>query len=54
VVTKNEHLAVVQAVARHDPDEAEEAMRTHLSSALRRLEQFVSGSQHVDAVEQRG
>ncbi len=30
-VTKNEHLAVVDAVAKHDPDGAEEAMRAHLA-----------------------
>ena len=54
VVTKNEHLAVVQAVARHDPEGAEEAMRTHLGSALRRLEQFVSGSGSADERGQRG
>jgi len=42
-VTKNEHLAVVDAVAKHDPDGAEEAMRAHLVSALERLETFVEG-----------
>ena len=42
-VTKNEHLAVVDAVAKHDPDGAEEAMRAHLVSALERLETFVDG-----------
>jgi DNA-binding GntR family transcriptional regulator len=42
-VTKNEHLAVVDAVAKHDPDGAEEAMRAHLVSALKRLETFVEG-----------
>ncbi|MFL5650795.1 MAG: GntR family transcriptional regulator [Chloroflexota bacterium] len=42
-VTKSEHLAVVDAVARHDPDEAAEAMRLHLVSALERLETFVDG-----------
>jgi len=42
-VTKNEHLAVVKAIAKHDPDGAEEAMRAHLVSALERLETFVDG-----------
>src|SRR4051812_3883803 len=42
-VTKNEHLAVVDAVARQDPDGAAEAMRVHLVSALERLETFVDG-----------
>jgi len=42
-VTKNEHLAVVDAVARRDPDGAAEAMRAHLVSALERLETFVDG-----------
>ena len=42
-VTKNEHLAVVAAIAKHDPDGAEEAMRAHLASALERLETFVDG-----------
>ena len=42
-VTKNEHLAVVEAIAKHDPDGAEEAMRAHLVSALERLETFVDG-----------
>ena len=42
-VTKNEHLAVVDAVAKQDPDGAEEAMRAHLVSALERLETFVDG-----------
>ena len=42
-VTQNEHLAVVEAIAKHDPDGAEEAMRAHLVSALERLETFVDG-----------
>ncbi|MGV8972460.1 MAG: GntR family transcriptional regulator [Rhodoglobus sp.] len=42
-VTKNEHQAVVKAIAKHDPDGAEEAMRAHLVSALARLETFVDG-----------
>src|SRR3954447_4467290 len=42
-VTKNEHLAVVEAIAKHDPVGAEEAMRAHLVSALGRLEAFVDG-----------
>ena len=47
-VTKNEHLAVVDAVARKDPDGAEEAMRAHLVSALERLETFVVGGSGTD------
>ena len=47
-VTKNEHLAVVDAVARKDPDGAEEAMRAHLVSALERLETFVDGGSATD------
>lgn len=41
-VTKNEHLAVVRAIAKRDPDGAEAAMRMHLSKALDRLEVFAS------------
>ncbi|MEP7055232.1 MAG: GntR family transcriptional regulator [Actinomycetota bacterium] len=37
-VTKPEHLAIARAIARHAPDEAYEAMRTHLTQALNRLE----------------
>ena len=43
-VTKNEHIAVVQAIARHDSDGAEEAMRVHLTRALERMEQFVASA----------
>jgi DNA-binding GntR family transcriptional regulator len=41
-VTKNEHVAVVQAIAKRDPDAAEEAMRTHLAKGLERMETFVA------------
>ena len=34
---------MVEAIAKHDPDGAEEAMRAHLVSALERLETFVDG-----------
>jgi DNA-binding GntR family transcriptional regulator len=51
-VTKNEHLAVVDAVAKHDPDGAEEAMRAHLVSALERLETFVDGGSANAAASQ--
>ena len=47
-VTKNEHLAVADAVARQDPDGAEEAMRAHLVSALERLETFVVDGSATD------
>lgn len=50
-VTKNEHLAVVDAVGRQDPDGAEEAMRAHLVSALERLETFVVGGSAADAAK---
>jgi len=43
-VTKNEHVAVVQAVARRDSDGAEEAMRVHLTKGLQRMETFVASS----------
>jgi DNA-binding GntR family transcriptional regulator len=43
-VTKLEHVAVVQAIARRDPDGAEEAMRTHLSKGLERMESFVASA----------
>jgi DNA-binding GntR family transcriptional regulator len=51
-VTKNEHLAVVDAVAEHDPDGAREAMRAHLVSALERLETFVDGGSANAAASQ--
>src|SRR3954463_14196829 len=47
-VTKNEHLAVVDAVARKDPERAADAMRAHLVSALERLETFVPGGSATD------
>ena len=39
---------MVDAVARQDPDGAEEAMRAHLVSALERLETFVVGGSATD------
>ena len=51
-VTKNEHLAVVDAVAKHDPAGAEQAMRAHLVASLERLETFVDGgSANGDATQ---
>ena len=43
-VTKNEHVAVVQAIAKRDPDGAEAAMRTHLTKGLERMETFVASA----------
>jgi DNA-binding GntR family transcriptional regulator len=39
-LTRSEHVAVVQAVAKRDPEGAEHAMRTHLTAALERMELF--------------
>lgn len=39
-LTKSEHVAVVQAIAKRDPDGAEHAMRVHLTAALERIELF--------------
>ncbi len=42
--TKPEHIAIAKAIASRDPDGAAEAMRTHLQTALRRLDTvFASG-----------
>jgi DNA-binding GntR family transcriptional regulator len=43
-ITKNEHIAVVREIAKHDPDGAEAAMRAHLTKALDRLKGFVASS----------
>ena len=43
--TKPEHVAIARAIAGHDPDAAAEAMRAHLTTAMRRIDQvFASGS----------
>ena len=42
--TKPEHIAIAKAIARRDPDAAAEAMRSHLQTAMRRLDLvFASG-----------
>jgi DNA-binding GntR family transcriptional regulator len=43
--TRPEHVAIAEAIGKRDPDAAGEAMRTHLESAMRRLDAvFASGS----------
>ena len=42
--TNAEHVAIAEAIARHDPDAAEAAMRTHLHTAMQRIDDvFASG-----------
>ena len=42
--TKPEHVAIAEAIAAHSPDGARDAMRVHLETALRRLNDvFASG-----------
>jgi DNA-binding GntR family transcriptional regulator len=42
--TKPEHVAIANAIAKKDPDAAAEAMRAHLKTAMRRLDEvFASG-----------
>ncbi|MBO3751034.1 GntR family transcriptional regulator [Streptosporangiaceae bacterium NEAU-GS5] len=42
--TKPEHVAIARAIAQGDPDAAAEAMRTHLTTAMRRIDDvFASG-----------
>lgn len=36
--TKPEHVAIAEAIAANDPDAAAEAMRTHLTTAMNRIE----------------
>ena len=36
--TKPEHVAIAKAIASRDPEAAAEAMRTHLSTAMRRID----------------
>ena len=43
--TRPEHVAIAEAIGRRDPEAAAEAMRTHLRTAMRRLDGvFASGS----------
>jgi len=42
-----EHEAILQAVAAHDPDSAEAAMREHVQQAGRALERFLSAREMV-------
>jgi DNA-binding GntR family transcriptional regulator len=42
--TSAEHVAIAEAIARRDPDSAEAAMRTHLHTAMKRIDDvFASG-----------
>jgi DNA-binding FadR family transcriptional regulator len=41
-----EHISIVNAIKRHDPEAAREAMQSHLDAALRRYHHAV-GSKHV-------
>jgi DNA-binding GntR family transcriptional regulator len=41
-LTRTEHLAVVQAIGKHDPEGADAAMRVHLRKALERIEAFAA------------
>ncbi|MBI4943646.1 MAG: GntR family transcriptional regulator [Actinobacteria bacterium] len=46
--TKPEHLAIAKAIAQRDPDAAAEAMRAHLTTAMRRIDDvFASGNAAV-------
>jgi DNA-binding GntR family transcriptional regulator len=40
--TKPEHVAIAKAIARHDPDAAAAAMRTHLETAMQRLDHVIA------------
>lgn len=43
--TKPEHVAIAKAIATRDPEAAAEAMRAHLSTAMKRIDEvFASGS----------
>lgn len=48
-VTKPEHMAIVRAVARRDPDGAHAAMHAHLTNALDRLEVVFSAREGQSA-----
>jgi DNA-binding GntR family transcriptional regulator len=41
--TKPEHVAVAEAIAAKDPDAAAEAMRTHLTTAMQRIDEVFAG-----------
>jgi DNA-binding GntR family transcriptional regulator len=48
--TKPEHLAIAKAIAQRDPDAAADAMRAHLTTAMRRIDDvFASGRGHEAA-----
>ncbi len=38
--TKPEHVAIAEAIAARDPDAAAEAMRLHLTTAMKRIDDF--------------
>lgn len=44
-VTKPEHLDIVRAIARRDPDAAHAAMETHLTNAIERLDEVFAARQ---------
>jgi DNA-binding FadR family transcriptional regulator len=44
-VSLPEHLAIIDAVCARDAEEAERAMRAHLTSVLKALEAFAGSSQ---------
>ena len=43
--TKPEHVAIARAIGRRDPDAAAEAMRAHLQTAMRRLDDVFASRQ---------
>lgn len=49
-----EHIAVVEAIKRHDPDGAREAMHAHLEAALRRYRQTGEFRDERPAKERKG
>ncbi|MFI5960113.1 GntR family transcriptional regulator [Cryptosporangium sp. NPDC051539] len=42
--TKPEHVAIAQAIAANDPDTAADAMRVHLTTAMRRIDDVFANS----------
>jgi DNA-binding FadR family transcriptional regulator len=47
-VTYRDHRAIVAAIAAHDPDAAEQAMRDHLEAVLRSLRQLARGGKGAE------
>lgn len=53
--TLPEHLAIIEAISRHDPVNAEEAARTHLVNSANRLrEQLANGTEAADTLQGEG